>query len=62
MVSAGLDSRVCLLDRRTQVDQITEVLPGAPVSSITCRDDGTSIVVGTTGERGGLPVHDLPAL
>ncbi|KAK9812174.1 hypothetical protein WJX73_002064 [Symbiochloris irregularis] len=49
VVSAGLDSRVCLLDRRTQVDQITEVLPGAPLSSITCRDDGTSIVVGTTG-------------
>lgn len=49
LVSAGLDARACLLDRRTQVDHVTEMSPGIALTSVTCRDDGNCIALGTVG-------------
>ena len=49
LASAGLDEQLLLLDRRAN-RVAASVSPGRPLHAMACRDDGSSIAVGTAGK------------
>ena len=50
LASAGLDEQLMLLDRRSN-SVAASVSAKRPLHSMACRDDGTSVAVGTSGEH-----------
>ena len=50
LASAGLDEQLLLLDRRSN-RVAASASPGSPLHAMACRDDGTTIAVGTAGRH-----------
>lgn len=60
LASAGLDEQLMLLDRRSN-SVAASVGAKQPLHSMACRDDGTTIAVGTSGAC-GIQLYRIPVV